>query len=160
MPDLRIALLFSSLSFFAVVVQAHPESAVADRLLRNQLDLATEGKEFLVSEARKASFFLLGELHGEREMPELVVALWPPMWEAGYRHVAVGRNRRLRSASPFGGVRRKRAAQRQSRAAGHHLPAVHAHTAAECVPWKAPAVVGRPAPALTRHVGVARANAS
>jgi hypothetical protein len=31
---------------------------------------------------------MLGELHGENEIPELIRNLWPAMWEAGYRHVA------------------------------------------------------------------------
>src|SRR5262249_46218741 len=30
---------------------------------------------------------LLGELHGENEIPSLIRSIWPSMWEAGYRHV-------------------------------------------------------------------------
>jgi len=32
-------------------------------------------------------FFLLGELHGETEIPALLQDLWPQLWKAGYRHV-------------------------------------------------------------------------
>jgi len=44
--------------------------------------------KFLSDEARSASFFLLGELHGENEMPALLRGLWPGMWQDGYRHIA------------------------------------------------------------------------
>jgi hypothetical protein len=32
--------------------------------------------------------FLLGELHGETEIPALLRDLWPQLWRVGYRHVA------------------------------------------------------------------------
>ena len=31
---------------------------------------------------------MLGELHGENEIPALIRNIWPSMWKAGYRHVA------------------------------------------------------------------------
>jgi hypothetical protein len=31
---------------------------------------------------------MLGELHGENEIPSLIRAIWPSMWKLGYRHVA------------------------------------------------------------------------
>jgi hypothetical protein len=31
---------------------------------------------------------MLGELHGENEIPALIRDMWPVMWEAGYRHIA------------------------------------------------------------------------
>jgi hypothetical protein len=43
---------------------------------------------FLLKEAARSSFFMLGKLHGENEIPSLIRNLWPSMWEAGYRHVA------------------------------------------------------------------------
>ena len=61
---------------------------VSAELEKRQYDLATDGKEFLLSEARGASFFLLGELHGENEIPALLHALWPQMWRDGYRNIA------------------------------------------------------------------------
>ena len=42
----------------------------------------------LITEARKHDFFLLGELHGETNIPNFLRALWPQLWHAGYRHVA------------------------------------------------------------------------
>jgi len=53
-----------------------------------QYDLSTDGQAFLLREASNASFFMLGELHGENEIPSLIRNLWPSMWKAGYRHVA------------------------------------------------------------------------
>jgi hypothetical protein len=53
-----------------------------------QYNLNTDGRAFLLNEARTASFFLLGELHGENEIPALLHALWPEMRRAGYAHVA------------------------------------------------------------------------
>lgn len=42
----------------------------------------------LLTESRQHDFFLLGELHGENEIPALLRDLWPQLWQAGYRHVA------------------------------------------------------------------------
>ncbi|HEU5021375.1 MAG TPA: hypothetical protein VFT60_05775 [Bryobacteraceae bacterium] len=53
-----------------------------------QYNLNSDGRAFLLNEARTASFFLLGELHGENEIPALLHALWPEMSRAGYAHVA------------------------------------------------------------------------
>src|SRR5436309_11757880 len=53
-----------------------------------QYDLSTGGQAFLLREAANASFFMLGELHGENEIPSLIRGLWPSMWQVGYRHVA------------------------------------------------------------------------
>ncbi len=57
-------------------------------LEQQQYDLAKEGRAFLVQEAANSSLFMLGELHGENEIPSLIRVIWPSMWEAGYRHVA------------------------------------------------------------------------
>src|SRR5262245_13760172 len=57
-------------------------------LQQSQYDLSTDGRAFLLKEAAHASFFMLGELHGENEIPALIRSLWPSMWEAGYRHIA------------------------------------------------------------------------
>jgi hypothetical protein len=37
-----------------------------------QYDLSTDGHAFLLKEAENASFFMLGELHGENEIPALI----------------------------------------------------------------------------------------
>jgi hypothetical protein len=61
---------------------------IRDEVQRRQYDLSTDGEVFLSDEARKASFFLLGELHGENEIPALLRELWPGMWRDGYRYIA------------------------------------------------------------------------
>jgi hypothetical protein len=50
--------------------------------------LADRGRSFLLDEARTSDYFLLGELHGDNEIPLLIRRLWPEIWKAGYRHVA------------------------------------------------------------------------
>jgi hypothetical protein len=78
-----LVLLFTALSSTGQVVET-----VATPLAQTQYDLSADGRAFLLKEAVNASFFMLGELHGENEIPALIRALWPSMWEAGYRHVA------------------------------------------------------------------------
>jgi hypothetical protein len=53
-----------------------------------QYDLSMDGRAFLLTEAARASFFMLGELHGDNQIPALIRSIWPTMWEAGYRNVA------------------------------------------------------------------------
>jgi hypothetical protein len=57
---------------------------ILDLLRNSQLDLATEGKRFLIEEGRRASFFALGGLHGDNETPALVQELWASL---GYRFI-------------------------------------------------------------------------
>ncbi len=61
---------------------------VSTSLQLHQYDLSTDGRAFLLKEAGNASFFLLGELHGENEIPALIRNLWPAMWQSGYRYIA------------------------------------------------------------------------
>jgi hypothetical protein len=68
--------------------QGKADDAIAENLKQNQYDLATDGKTFLLNEARGASFFLLGELHGENEIPALLRELWPQMRQNGYQFIA------------------------------------------------------------------------
>jgi hypothetical protein len=63
-------------------------SPILASLESHQYDLASNGPDFLLSEAKRNDFFLLGELHGDNEIPELLRILWPQMWRDGYRHVA------------------------------------------------------------------------
>jgi hypothetical protein len=65
-----------------------PDDAIVAALASHEYDLATSGREFLLTEARSNNFFLLGELHGDNEIPGLIRRVWPEMWQAGYRHVA------------------------------------------------------------------------
>jgi hypothetical protein len=67
---------------------AQADGAVLAILSSHQYNLDNEGHEFLLAEAKENDFFLLGELHGENEIPELLRALWPEMWKVGYRHIA------------------------------------------------------------------------
>ena len=57
-------------------------------LTAHQQDLETDGLKFLLDEASKNDFFLLGEVHGDNEIPKLLTILWPVMWKQGYRHIA------------------------------------------------------------------------
>jgi len=75
-----------ALTLAAATTQTPESTAVA--LRQHQYDLEADGREFLLMEARRASFFALGELHGENEIPQLLRALWPSLWNHGYRHVA------------------------------------------------------------------------
>jgi hypothetical protein len=63
--------------------------SIADELERRQLDLSTDGQTFLLNEARRASFFLVGGLHGDRETPALVERLVAGGEPLGYRFIAV-----------------------------------------------------------------------
>ena len=64
------------------------DEPVREQLAQHEYDLLGDGKVFLSDEARRASFFLLGELHGENEIPALLRELWPGMWRDGFRYVA------------------------------------------------------------------------
>ena len=68
------------------------QKPAADALIQaaqaNSYPLAGTGRAFLLHEAEEADFFLLGEIHGDNEVPELIASLWPALWQSGYRHVA------------------------------------------------------------------------
>ena len=75
----------------ALALQAQtpqPEPAILQALAAHEYNLASDGRDFLLAEARNSNYFLLGELHGENEIPALLHAIWPAMWKDGYRHVA------------------------------------------------------------------------
>lgn len=79
-----------SLGSFGTAQQAQrvdSDDLIRGETSRHQYDLSKDGRAFLLSEARKASFFLLGELHGENEIPALLRDVWPAMWQGGYRHI-------------------------------------------------------------------------
>lgn len=61
------------------------DQPIAELLKIHQADLAAEGKALLEKEARAASFFLIGGLHGDKETPALVDSLWPTV---GYQYLA------------------------------------------------------------------------
>ena len=70
------------------VKRGEPDDSIRLEVSRHQYNLSYDGRTFLLNEAQKASFFLLGELHGENEIPALLRNLWPAMWQGGYRHMA------------------------------------------------------------------------
>ena len=76
----------SAVSLFGQNAQA--SDAVLTMLVSHEYDLNGDGSSFLLREAGSSDFFLLGELHGENEIPALLRALWPPLWKSGYRHIA------------------------------------------------------------------------
>jgi hypothetical protein len=65
-----------------------PDPAIAAEISSHEYDLAGNGRDFLLTEAGSHDFLLLGELHGDNEIPALIHVLWPAMWRDGYRHVA------------------------------------------------------------------------
>jgi len=69
--------------------ESQPADAITTAIEHHEYDLGSvTGTEFLLNEANKNDFFLLGELHGENEIPALLGKLWPEMWKQGYRHIA------------------------------------------------------------------------
>jgi hypothetical protein len=69
--------------------QQAPGDGLPELLRANQFDLSTTGKAFLAKEASRASFFLIGGLHGDKETPALVDALWPTLKDFGYRYITM-----------------------------------------------------------------------
>lgn len=87
----RSIIFFAALILFITPAKSqtvHSMDPVTKELQEHQFDLSDNGKTFLLSEARHASFFMLGELHGEQEIPALLRELWPQMWQQGYRYIA------------------------------------------------------------------------
>src|SRR3977135_3508216 len=64
------------------------DDSILTALTTHQQDLETDGLKFLFDEASKNDFFLLGEVHGDNEIPKLLTTLWPVMWKERYRHIA------------------------------------------------------------------------
>jgi hypothetical protein len=83
----QLVTLFAVFSFCVISISGQAANGLSVPL-PTQYDLSTDGRAFLLNEASRASFFMLGELHGENEIPALIRNLWPSMWEVGYRHVA------------------------------------------------------------------------
>jgi hypothetical protein len=74
--------------FPLLVAQNISEAPIRETLLAHALPLHQSGEALLLNEARKHQYFLLGELHGEVEIPALLGDLWPRLWNEEYRHVA------------------------------------------------------------------------
>ena len=63
----------------------------------HQLGSETDGLTFLAHQADNNDFFLLGELHGDNQIPALLRTLWPLLWKLGYRQI--GRSQPMGSSS-------------------------------------------------------------
>lgn len=95
MEDMRFQ-LYGSILCLSIVAVAAPivaqkslgDDPIRTALTDHQYDLEADGLRFLLDEARNNDFFLLGELHGDNEIPALLRVLWPVMWKQGYRHIA------------------------------------------------------------------------
>src|SRR2546428_6416398 len=88
--QLRSALVVSFCLLPAMVWagQSSSEEPIRAALAAHAVPLRGAGEALLLTEARTHNFFLLGELHGETEIPALLGDLWPQLWQVGYRHVA------------------------------------------------------------------------
>lgn len=90
---MRILLFASLLSIAFSAVSPASGQAPTEERLHNELKahatpLHAAGKAVLAREAGSHAYFLVGELHGENEIPDLLAELWPQLWQEGYRHVA------------------------------------------------------------------------
>lgn len=77
-----------ALALGVATLRGQVNDTIAGLLQQAQYDLSTDGTTLLLKEAANASFFMLGELHGETEIPALIRSMWPSMWMDGYRAVA------------------------------------------------------------------------
>lgn len=68
--------------------QTATEESLRGELSSHATPLYPSGEPLLLKEAQEHHYFLLGELHGEVEIPKLLADLWPSLWREGYRHVA------------------------------------------------------------------------
>ena len=86
--QVRQVLCLIQLSACLLSAQEATEDSLRHVLSAHSTQLRASGKALLLEEAKTHHYFLLGELHGEVEIPELIASLWPTLWQEGYRHVA------------------------------------------------------------------------
>jgi hypothetical protein len=86
-PPLTFALSFFLISALLHTNQGNAQESIRAALAAHAKPLQDAGEALLVTEARNHDLFLLGELHGETEIPALLKDLWPQLWSAGYRNV-------------------------------------------------------------------------
>src|SRR5688572_17014245 len=63
------AVAIAAAIFVPISLIGQTPSGTSIQLGAHQYDLSTEGRAFLIKEASRASFFMLGELHGDNEIP-------------------------------------------------------------------------------------------
>jgi hypothetical protein len=90
MRRLAVIVIFGTLLAPAPHVASQPltEQSLRAELVSHAVPLRSGGVDTLIKEANEHQYFLLGELHGENEIPELVSEMWPALWRANYRYVA------------------------------------------------------------------------
>lgn len=71
-----------------LAAQEATETSIRQVLIAHATALKSGGEKVLIEEAEEHQYLLLGELHGETEIPQLLSDLWPTLWKAGYRHIA------------------------------------------------------------------------
>jgi hypothetical protein len=79
---------FTSFLFTFFALAASCQTEISAVLKANEYDLPNAGKTFILKEAHNASFLLLGELHGEKEIPDLMYSLWAGIQKNGFNHIA------------------------------------------------------------------------
>lgn len=68
--------------------QEATETSIKQALVTHATPLKPKGEEVLLKEAEDHQYVLLGELHGETEIPQLLSDLWPRLWKMSYRYIA------------------------------------------------------------------------
>ena len=71
-----------------LAAQNATDESIRKELTSHARVLHGPGEAVLLEQASEHQYFLLGELHGENEVPDLLSNLWPALWRAGYRHIA------------------------------------------------------------------------
>jgi hypothetical protein len=71
-----------------IAAQEATETSLRQVLVKHATPLKSGGEDVLFKEAEEHQYVLLGELHGETEIPQLLSDLWPRLWKANYRHIA------------------------------------------------------------------------
>jgi len=85
---LRVTVLMAASTLFLWGLPPDPDDGVRAALESHQYNLQNNGLKFVLEEAQNNDYFLLGEIHGDNEIPALLRAVWPAMWKVGYRHIA------------------------------------------------------------------------
>jgi hypothetical protein len=84
----NVSIVFVVLTGLLLGQDPQSSDAALTVLTTHQYDLEEDGKHFLLDEAKRNDFFMLGELHAEKEILALLRLLWPEMWKDGYGHIA------------------------------------------------------------------------
>ena len=73
---------------YRLAAQEATETSIKQAIVTHAMPLKSGGEDVLLKEAEEHQYLLLGELHGETEIPQLLSDLWPRLWKANYRHIA------------------------------------------------------------------------